>query len=154
VPHPQVRPITNREYYQVFAIFNQTADANRADEAPTTPPPHPIKRPDRGTERPDRGRAGTPEDRQVVAELPAWEAEATAHPTSGHIASDAVTSSAGATLDVQPDDQSGIRIRSRRTPTLSLPHDLSKITGVSHRSAPDPSLPNGDPAGPTTAGSC
>jgi mono/diheme cytochrome c family protein len=28
-------PITNREYYQVFAIFNQTEDADRADEAPT-----------------------------------------------------------------------------------------------------------------------
>ena len=28
-------PITNREYYQVFAIFNQTEDADRDDEAPT-----------------------------------------------------------------------------------------------------------------------
>ena len=32
-------PITNREYYQLFAIFNQTEDANRQDEAPTIPTP-------------------------------------------------------------------------------------------------------------------
>ena len=32
-------PITNREYYQLFAIFNETEDANRADEAPTIPTP-------------------------------------------------------------------------------------------------------------------
>jgi len=32
-------PITNREYYQVFAFFNQSEDANRADEYPTIPTP-------------------------------------------------------------------------------------------------------------------
>ena len=32
-------PITNREYYQLFAIFNQTQDADRADESPTLPTP-------------------------------------------------------------------------------------------------------------------
>ncbi|HET6249675.1 MAG TPA: DUF1553 domain-containing protein [Tepidisphaeraceae bacterium] len=32
-------PITNREYYQLFAIFNQTEDADRADESPTIPTP-------------------------------------------------------------------------------------------------------------------
>jgi mono/diheme cytochrome c family protein len=34
-------PITNREYYQLFAIFNQTQDANRPDEAPTIETPTP-----------------------------------------------------------------------------------------------------------------
>ncbi|HZL34241.1 MAG TPA: DUF1553 domain-containing protein [Tepidisphaeraceae bacterium] len=39
-------PITNREYYQLCAIFNQTEDANRADEAPTilTPTPEEASR--------------------------------------------------------------------------------------------------------------
>ena len=32
-------PITNREYYQLFAMFNQTEDANRQDESPTIPTP-------------------------------------------------------------------------------------------------------------------
>jgi hypothetical protein len=32
-------PITNKEYYQFCAFFNQTEDANRADEAPTLPLP-------------------------------------------------------------------------------------------------------------------
>ncbi len=32
-------PITHDEYYQLFAVFNQTADANRFDEEPTLPLP-------------------------------------------------------------------------------------------------------------------
>jgi hypothetical protein len=32
-------PISQREYYQTFAIFNQTEDADRKDEAPTLPLP-------------------------------------------------------------------------------------------------------------------
>jgi mono/diheme cytochrome c family protein len=34
-------PITNREYYQLFAFFNQSEDANRGDESPTIPTPTP-----------------------------------------------------------------------------------------------------------------
>jgi len=32
-------PISQREYYQLFDVFNQTADADRNDEAPTIPTP-------------------------------------------------------------------------------------------------------------------
>ncbi|MBV9124400.1 MAG: PSD1 domain-containing protein [Planctomycetes bacterium] len=32
-------PITQKEYYQFFAFFNQSADADRADEEPTIPAP-------------------------------------------------------------------------------------------------------------------
>ncbi len=32
-------PIAQKEYYQMFAVFNQTADANRGDEEPTMPVP-------------------------------------------------------------------------------------------------------------------
>jgi hypothetical protein len=32
-------PFTQKEYYRLYAIFNQTADADRADEAPTIPAP-------------------------------------------------------------------------------------------------------------------
>jgi hypothetical protein len=35
-------PITQKEYYSVFAIFNQTADADRPDESPTLPAPTPA----------------------------------------------------------------------------------------------------------------
>jgi hypothetical protein len=34
-------PITQKEYYGFYAIFNQTSDANRGDEAPTIPAPTP-----------------------------------------------------------------------------------------------------------------
>jgi len=32
-------PISQRDYYQAYAIFNQTADADRGDESPTMPAP-------------------------------------------------------------------------------------------------------------------
>ncbi len=34
-------PITQQEYYRFYAIFNQTADADRGDESPTVPAPTP-----------------------------------------------------------------------------------------------------------------
>jgi hypothetical protein len=34
-------PITQKEYYQLFAVFNQTEDADRADESPLLPLPTP-----------------------------------------------------------------------------------------------------------------
>jgi hypothetical protein len=34
-------PITQKEYYRFYAIFNQTADANHGDESPTMPAPTP-----------------------------------------------------------------------------------------------------------------
>src|SRR5262249_23217508 len=35
-------PITQKEYYQFFAFFNQTADANRMDDAPVLAVPTPL----------------------------------------------------------------------------------------------------------------
>ncbi len=35
-------PITQDEYYQLFAFFNQSADADRGDESPTIPVPTPF----------------------------------------------------------------------------------------------------------------
>src|SRR5207247_2036564 len=32
-------PISQKDFYSFYAVFNQTADANRGDEAPTTPIP-------------------------------------------------------------------------------------------------------------------
>src|SRR5207247_10742243 len=34
-------PITQREYYQFFALFNQTEDNDQPDESPTLPAPTP-----------------------------------------------------------------------------------------------------------------
>lgn len=37
-------PLTQREYYQLFAVFNQTADADRGDEAPVIEAPTELSR--------------------------------------------------------------------------------------------------------------
>jgi hypothetical protein len=36
-------PITQKEYYRFFAIFNQTADNDQPDESPTMPAPTPVQ---------------------------------------------------------------------------------------------------------------
>ena len=56
-------PITNREYYQVFAFFNQTQDANRQDESPTIPTPTPGE-----TARMDSLKAGLDEVQEQLDE--------------------------------------------------------------------------------------
>ena len=37
-------PITQEEYYRLYALYNQTADADRADESPVIPAPRPSWR--------------------------------------------------------------------------------------------------------------
>ena len=49
-------PITQKEYYRFFAIFNQTADNDQPDESPTLPLSRPPSRPKCADQHP-RGRA-------------------------------------------------------------------------------------------------
>ena len=70
-------PLTQREYYQLFAIYNQSADADRTDEEPTlqAPPPELLEQMHRADERiaqlQKQLAASTPE---LVAAQQKWEA--------------------------------------------------------------------------------
>ena len=69
-------PITQKEYYQFYAIFNQTADADRSDESPVIPAPRrqdfaAVKRAERRiAELKTRLRNGSP---GLQAEQQKWE---------------------------------------------------------------------------------
>src|SRR5262249_52305978 len=69
-------PITQREYYQFFAFFNQTEDNDQPNEAPTLPAPTPEQR---ATMERLKGEIAALETRiattspSFLADLAAWE---------------------------------------------------------------------------------
>ncbi|MEO8352050.1 MAG: DUF1553 domain-containing protein, partial [Chthoniobacteraceae bacterium] len=71
-------PISQREYYSLFAIFNQSEDADREDEAPRLPLPTPEQKAERArleaeiAELKQQRASMTPE---FVSELHEWEAD-------------------------------------------------------------------------------
>lgn len=141
-------PITNREYYQMFAIFNQTADANRADEAPTIPTPT--------KEQSEKIAALKSEIAGAEAQLkdPAqwadaqskWEKSHSARHVNWTVLNPAeVKAASGAKLTVQPDGSvlaSG-PVSQTDTYTIKVQTDLQKITAFRLEALPDPSLPQG-----------
>lgn len=141
-------PITNREYYQVFAIFNETEDANRADEAPTIPTPTKEQ-----TEKIDSLKAQIAQAESKLADPAQWaDAQAKWEKTREprHInwvvlnPAEAKAAS-GAKLTVQADGSilaSGPTSQTD-TYTITAHTDLKKITGFRLEVLPDASLPQG-----------
>jgi hypothetical protein len=143
-------PITQREYYQFFAFFNQTEDNDQPDESPTMPVPTPEQR-----EKTDRlkGEIAALESRiaapssQFDAELAEWES-AQARPVAW-TPLDPVEfrSTAGATLTKLPD---GSLLASGTSPetdtyTLKVHTPLKGITALRVELLPDQSLPQSGP---------
>ncbi len=144
-------PLTNKEYFQLFAIFNNTADANRADESPLL---------SFYTDEQKAKRAKIEADLAVVeakfkektpalaAGRAAWEREAAAGPPDWTVlAPDALESSGGATLTKQPDGAvlAGGANPAKDVFTVTAKTDLKLITGFRLEALTDPSLPSKGP---------
>ncbi|MDB5355849.1 MAG: hypothetical protein JWN24_2302 [Phycisphaerales bacterium] len=143
-------PITNREYYQLFAIFNQTEDANRADESPTISTPSAE----------DQTRIANLKSRIAAAEAklnkPDEWAEAQAqwerslpdqNPEWVSLDPQSFTSTGGASL-AKLDDKSLLASGPRSasdTYTVTAPTDLKGVTAYRIEALPDPSLPHNGP---------
>jgi hypothetical protein len=143
-------PITQREYYQFFALFNETEDNDQPDETPTMPVPTAEQR-----EKMDRlkgeiaalqTRIATPTP-QFAADLAVWE-RAQAHPVEW-VPLDPVEfcSTNGATLTKLPDGSllAGGKTPETDTYTLKLHTALSGITALRLEVLPHESLPGGGP---------
>jgi len=141
-------PVTIKEYYQFYALFNQTQDADRPDESPT------LAVPTRAQEEESRRiEARLAELRQKLEapspELSAAEAawEATLQPRSAWVPLSvaAAKSSGGATLS--PRSDGSVRAEGPNTPadvyTLTARTDLKGPTAFRLEVLPDPSLPAG-----------
>lgn len=141
-------PITNREYYQVFAIFNQTEDANRADEAPTIPTPTREQEERISALKSQIASAETKLANPAQwAEVQAkWEKSRVVRHVDWVVLNPAeVKAASGAKLTVQPDGSvlaSG-PMSQADTYTITAHTDLKKITAFRLEVLPDPSLPLG-----------
>lgn len=144
-------PFTQREYFQLFAIFNNTADADTNDLAPTIAAPTAEMISE--TER-IRGELATL--RQVLvtqtAELDAaqidWEAEVRAEQAGWvPLTPTQATSAAGTPLAIQPDASilAGSEAAAHDTYTVLVSTELTGITAFRLEALPDDSLPGKGP---------
>jgi len=141
-------PITNREYYQLFAIFNETEDANRADEAPTiaTPTAEQQKQVDALQEKIAAAKQKM-DDRQSWADAQAeWEKSLPSMESQWKgLPADALVSLGGA--EIHPADSgafvaSGAQ-RSGDTYVLTTRPKLAGITAFRLKLASDSAFPTG-----------
>ena len=141
-------PITQREYYQFFAFFNQTEDNDEPDEKPTLPLPTREQRQsmDRLKDRislleKERGES-TPE---FDSELEAWEKSNGIEWTPFDPLD--LQSTGGATLGPQPDHSILVTGRAPETDTYTLKSrpDRTNITAIRLELLPDDSLPQKGP---------
>jgi hypothetical protein len=141
-------PISQREYYQFFAIFNQTADSDKGDDSPNLTAPTreweaAVKKID-GQIAELRARLASP-TAELAAEQAKWEETLRVQPAWTTLDLAELKSAGGATLTRQPD---GSVLASGENPakdtyTLTATTDLAGITAFRLEAIPDASLPAG-----------
>jgi hypothetical protein len=141
-------PIGQKEYYRFYAIFNQTADADRADEGPVMPAPTPemeakAKEIDaRVAELRKQLDTPTPE---IAAAQAKWEAELQSHSEWVVLEPESAKASSGTTFKALP-DKSLLAEGTNPTNdvyTVTAKADLKNITAFRLEALPDASLPEG-----------
>ncbi len=128
-------PITQREYYQAYAIFDQTEDADRNDEEPTLRTPTRLETQQLAqygarTKALKRQLREPPDNLQ--ADVAAWESEVRRQQDQWlALVPREVTSTAGATFEVAPDGSVTVGGASAKSDTYELAADVDvqTITG-------------------------
>jgi hypothetical protein len=141
-------PVTQKEYYQFFAFFNQSADADRPDETPVLAAPSPAV--EEGIRKVDariaelKMQLDTPSP-QLAADQAPW--EASLRPQSDWVTLEPASSHAegGTVLRKLPDGS--LRAEgpnpAGQTYTVTARTDLKGITAFRLEAIPDPALPGG-----------
>ncbi len=141
-------PVKQKEYYSLFAIFNQSADADRPDESPLLAAPTPeietkIKEIDaRIAELKKKLDTPTPE---IAAAQAKWETDLKAKAEWVVLEPQSVKTESGATLKTLADKS---LLAEGTNPandlyTVTAKTDLKQITAFRLEALPDASLPNG-----------
>ncbi len=145
-------PITHEEYYKSFAIFNQTADADRPDEspllsAPTAEQEVEVRRIEaRLAELKSRLETPTPALAQGQEK---WEASLRGKSEWSVVESSSLKAESGAALRAEPDGsirvqaEKGADAPKREAYTIVGRTKLPRVTAVRLEALPDPSLPHG-----------
>jgi hypothetical protein len=141
-------PITQKEYYQFFAFFNQTADADRPDEGPVIPAPTPDSEAQNRTIDAKlaelKKQLDTPMP-QLAAAQAQWEAGL--HAPAGWVVLDPISfrAEAGTVLRKLPDGS--LRAEgpnpATETYTVTARSDLKGVTAFRLEALPDPAQPGG-----------
>ena len=141
-------PISNREYYQFYAFFNQTEDSDRYDDGPAESFPTALQQA-RIQELRRRIEAiegamfePTPEH---LAAVTRWERSQSAETAWTVLKPGRMTAASGSRLAVQPDGS--IKVEGAAPPResyrLECEVPAEQITGLRLEALPDPSLPRG-----------
>ena len=143
-------PFTQEDYFRLFAILNNTADADRKDEAPVLSLYTPEQKAQRAPLEQEAAaleqtlRARTPE---LLAAQPAWEARFAAPLAWRTLAASEFQSKAGATAT--PVEDGAIRVaRQGETDVYTLTSATAEprtLTGVRLEALPDDTLPTKGP---------
>jgi Protein of unknown function (DUF1553)/Protein of unknown function (DUF1549)/Planctomycete cytochrome C len=141
-------PISQKEYYQLFAFFNQTEDANRGDESPKIPTPTKAQEEQIAKLRAERMRVRqelyTYSD-EFKAAAAKW--EETAKKQSGWTVAKptAMTAASGSWMKVIDDNSVLVEPRrpARETYTVTIPAGSEPISGIRLEVLPDKSHPKG-----------
>ncbi|MDX1947525.1 MAG: DUF1553 domain-containing protein [Pirellulaceae bacterium] len=141
-------PISQREYYQFYALFNQTADSDKGDESPNLPAPT-LEYRERVRLIDEqiaalRVQLETP-TAPVVAEQAKWEASLQVQADWQPLTTVEAKSEQGATLQLLPDGS--ILASGDGTPhdvySVAAKSDLATLSALRIEAIPDPSLPQG-----------
>ncbi len=141
-------PISNREYYQFFAFFNQTADSDRYDDGPVESFPSASQQSQMTALR-SRVDAiestlftTTPERMAAAAR---WEESQRTVPAWVALRPGRMNAASGSTLVVQADGSIKVEGAGPAKESYRLECDapLDQITGLRLEALPDPSLPRG-----------
>jgi hypothetical protein len=143
-------PLSQREYYELFAFFNQTADADRYDQEPTLLTPTKEQQQLKDVLDRELERVKREYDEQVKSLESAqrqWEQAVVAGVRWQLLKPSEVTSAAGATCTIL--DAGSVLVTGANpdfdTYTLRAACDLSQVTAVRLEAIPHTSLPSGGP---------
>lgn len=143
-------PISQRDYYGLFAIFNQTQDADRTDESPRIPLETEHEQQERsrlGEEIAALQAKATESSPEFEAELREWENNVRVRGPWTVLAVDKAQATGGVVLEKQSD---GALLATGQNPntatyTLTVPGPLKDITAFRLEALTDPSLPKNGP---------
>jgi mono/diheme cytochrome c family protein len=141
-------PITQKEYYQLYAFFNQTMDNDQPSEAPTLAVPTPMM--EEQNKQIDaqlaelRKKLDTPTQELATAQAK-WEAGLRASSEWVALEPTETKTESGATLKVQPDKSLKAEGKESATDvyTVTARADLKGITAFRLEAIPDATLPAG-----------
>ncbi len=135
-------PISHKDYYQFFGVFNQTEDSDRGDEEPKVPRPtadelaksQALK--DQVAAIESKIKGGTPE---TTAEQHAWEIQATKPVAWQTLTPTETKATSGATFETQPDGSVLVRgaVPGADTYSVGVQTELKKITAFRVEVLPD-----------------